>query len=100
MKVVVAVDSFNKRDPMQATTYGVGEMISDAIDRGCRDIIMGIDLVLNAVDLESELLDADIVVTGEGRLDEAMSKETAMANMRAASEQVFRLFRETSRTIR
>ncbi len=116
----------------------------------------GIDLVLNAVDLESELLDADIVVTGEGRLDEqtamgkapvgvakrakkygakviafagsvtegagacnkegidaffpivrgittldeAMSKETAMANMRAASEQVFRLFRETSRTIR
>ena len=116
----------------------------------------GIDLVLNAVDLESELLDADIVVTGEGRLDEqtamgkapvgvakrakkygakviafagsvtegagacnkegidaffpivrgvttldeAMSRETAMANMRAASEQVFRLFRETSRTIR
>lgn len=116
----------------------------------------GIDLVLNAVDLESELLDADIVVTGEGRLDEqtamgkapvgvakrakkygvkviafagsvtegagacnkegidaffpivrgvttldeAMRKETAMANMRAASEQVFRLFRETSRTIR
>ena len=116
----------------------------------------GIDLVLNAVDLESELLDADIVVTGEGRLDEqtamgkapvgvakrakkygakviafagsvtegagacnkegidaffpivrgvttldeAMSKETAMANMRAASEQVFLLFRETSRTIR
>ena len=116
----------------------------------------GIDLVLNAVDLESELLDPDIVFTGEGRLDEqtamgkapvgvakrakkygakviafagsvtegaracneegidaffpivrgvttldeAMSKETAMANMRAASEQVFRLFRETSCTIR
>ena len=292
MAAAAGITLSDKRDPMQATTYGVGEMISDAIDRGCRDIIMGIggsattdggigmmkalgiqfldengndvgegaqalfrvrkiqtegvhpflskvrfqiacdvtnplcgpqgavyvfgpqkgvteeikamldeamnryaavvestlgircrdipgagaagglgfaclaflnavltpgiDLVLNAVDLESELLDADIVVTGEGRideqtamgkapvgvakrakkygakviafagsvtegagacnkegidaffpivrgvttLDEAMSKETAMANMRAASEQVFRLFRETSRTIR
>ncbi|MDO4554335.1 MAG: glycerate kinase [Lachnospiraceae bacterium] len=29
----------------------------------------GIDLILNAVDLEKELTDADIVVTGEGRLD-------------------------------
>lgn len=292
MAAAAGITLSDKRDPMQATTYGVGEMISDAIDRGCRDIIMGIggsattdggigmmkalgiqfldengndvgegaqalfrvrkiqtegvhpflskvrfqiacdvtnplcgsqgavyvfgpqkgvteeikamldeamnryaavvestlgircrdipgagaagglgfaclvflnavltpgiDLVLNAVDLESELLDADIVVTGEGRLDEqtamgkapvgvakrakkygakviafagsvtegaracneegidaffpivrgvttldeAMSKETAMANMRAASEQVFRLFRETSCTIR
>lgn len=292
MAAAAGITLSDKRDPMQATTYGVGEMISDAIDRGCRNIIMGIggsattdggigmmkalgiqfldengndvgegaqalfrvrkiqtegvhpllskvrfqiacdvtnplcgsqgavyvfgpqkgvteeikamldeamnryaavvestlgircrdipgagaagglgfaclaflnavltpgiDLVLNAVDLESELLDADIVVTGEGRLDEqtamgkapvgvakrakkygakviafagsvtegagacnkegidaffpivrgvttldeAMSKETAMANMRAASEQVFRLFRETSRTIR
>ncbi len=292
MAAAAGITLSDKRDPMQATTYGVGEMISDAIDRGCRDIIMGIggsattdggigmmkalgiqfldengndvgegaqalfrvrkiqtegvhpflskvrfqiacdvtnplcgpqgavyvfgpqkgvteeikamldeamnryaavvestlgircrdipgagaagglgfaclaflkavltpgiDLVLNAVDLESELLDADIVVTGEGRideqtamgkapvgvakrakkygakviafagsvtegagacnkegidaffpivrgvttLDEAMSKETAMANMRATSEQVFRLFRETSRTIR
>ena len=292
MAAAAGITLSDKRDPMQATTYGVGEMISDAIDRGCRNIIMGIggsattdggigmmkalgiqfldengndvgegaqalfrvrkiqtegvhpllskvrfqiacdvtnplcgsqgavyvfgpqkgvteeikamldeamnryaavvestlgircrdipgagaagglgfaclaflnavltpgiDLVLNAVDLESDLLDADIVVTGEGRLDEqtamgkapvgvakrakkygakviafagsvtegagacnkegidaffpivrgvttldeAMSKETAMANMRAASEQVFRLFRETSRTIR
>ena len=40
------------------------------------------------------------IVRGVTTLDEAMSKETAMANMRAASEQVFRLFRETSRTIR
>lgn len=119
-------------------------------------LVPGIDLVLNTVNLESELRDADIVVTGEGKLDEqtamgkapigvakrakkygakviafagsvtegagacneegidaffpivrgittldeAMRKETAMANMRAASEQVFRLFQETSGTIR
>ena len=30
------------KDPMEATTYGVGEMIRDAIDRGCRNFIVGI----------------------------------------------------------
>ena len=29
----------------------------------------GIDLILNAIRLEEELSDADVVVTGEGRLD-------------------------------
>lgn len=32
----------NRRNPIEATTYGVGEMISDAAKRGCRTIIMGI----------------------------------------------------------
>ena len=32
----------NQRNPMQASTYGVGEMICDAVHRGCRYIIMGI----------------------------------------------------------
>lgn len=32
----------DERDPMQATTYGVGEMILDAEQRGCRRIVMGI----------------------------------------------------------
>lgn len=32
----------SKRDPMKATTYGVGEMICDAIQRGCRKFIIGI----------------------------------------------------------
>ena len=36
------LDVYKRQEPMQATTYGVGEMISDAIDRGCRNIIMGI----------------------------------------------------------
>lgn len=31
-----------ERDPMVATTYGVGELIADAIGRGCRSFIVGI----------------------------------------------------------
>lgn len=31
-----------KRNPMLTTTYGVGDMIFDAIERGCRKIVMGI----------------------------------------------------------
>ena len=31
-----------KRDPMNTTTYGVGELILDAIARGCRSFIIGI----------------------------------------------------------
>lgn len=31
-----------ERNPMKSTTYGTGEMIKDALDRGCRDFIIGI----------------------------------------------------------
>lgn len=31
-----------KRDPMHTTTYGVGELILHALDRGCRNFIIGI----------------------------------------------------------
>lgn len=31
-----------KRDPLRTTTYGVGELIRDAIDSGCRNFIIGI----------------------------------------------------------
>ena len=31
-----------KRDPMNTTTYGVGELIRDAVSRGCRSFIVGI----------------------------------------------------------
>lgn len=31
-----------KRDPLRATTYGVGEVLIDAIQRGCRNFIVGI----------------------------------------------------------
>lgn len=32
----------DKRNPMLTTTYGVGDMILDAIERGCKKIVMGI----------------------------------------------------------
>lgn len=31
-----------KRDPFSTTTYGTGELISDALNRGCTEFIMGI----------------------------------------------------------
>lgn len=37
---IVLVDK--NKNPMEATTYGVGEIIKDAIGRGCRDFIIGI----------------------------------------------------------
>lgn len=32
----------SERDPMNTTTFGVGEMIADAIHKGCREFIVGI----------------------------------------------------------
>ena len=32
----------NKKDPLHATTYGVGELINDAIKKRCRNLIIGI----------------------------------------------------------
>lgn len=32
----------NERNPMNTTTFGVGEMILDAIERGCRKFVIGI----------------------------------------------------------
>ena len=32
----------NERNPLNTTTYGVGEMIKDAIKKGCRNFIVGI----------------------------------------------------------
>jgi glycerate kinase len=34
--------SENQRDPLRATTFGVGEMILDAVSRGAREIIIGL----------------------------------------------------------
>lgn len=38
----ITLVSENEKNPMAATTFGVGEMIKDALDRGCRDFIIGI----------------------------------------------------------
>jgi len=34
--------SADERNPLETTTYGVGEMIKDAIAKGCRNFLMGI----------------------------------------------------------
>jgi len=34
--------SIEKRDPTRTTTYGVGEMIINAVNRGCNQIVMGL----------------------------------------------------------
>ena len=32
----------DRRDPLRATSYGVGELILDAVSRGCRNFIVGL----------------------------------------------------------
>ena len=34
--------SSNERNPLYATTYGTGELILDAVGRGCKNIVMGL----------------------------------------------------------
>ncbi len=38
----ITLVSDEEKDPMRATTYGVGEMILDAVSRGCRNFLIGI----------------------------------------------------------
>ena len=38
----ITLISPEERNPLEATTYGVGEIIKDAINRGCRSFIVGI----------------------------------------------------------
>lgn len=38
----ITLVSENERNPMNTTTYGVGELIKDAINKGCRRFIVGI----------------------------------------------------------
>ena len=38
----ITLISPEERNPLKATTFGVGEMIADAVKRGCRKFIVGI----------------------------------------------------------
>ena len=38
----ITLISADQRNPLETTTYGVGEMIKDAITKGCRNFLMGI----------------------------------------------------------
>jgi glycerate kinase len=42
MAAAAGITLVEERNPLEATTYGVGEMIYDAIKRGCRKFIVGI----------------------------------------------------------
>ena len=38
----ITLVSDEERNPLNTTTYGVGEVIRDAIDKGCRRFLVGI----------------------------------------------------------
>lgn len=42
MAAVAGIVSNSRRDPMIASTYGVGQLIKHAIDSGCRKILLGL----------------------------------------------------------
>lgn len=42
MAAAAGITLEKEKDPLHATTYGVGEMIMDALNRGCRDFLIGI----------------------------------------------------------
>ncbi len=42
MAAAAGITLSKEKDPMKATTYGVGEMIKDALERGCTEFIIGI----------------------------------------------------------
>lgn len=109
------------KDPFLATSYGIGEMINDALSRGCKSIILGIGgsatnnggigmlkaLGVRFLQRSSPLPEAQPgkppSATGEGidaffpilsevtSLAQAMDSLTARKNLTATAEQVFRL---------
>ena len=62
----------------------------------------GIEMVLDLAGFDDELRDADLVITGEGRMDaqtlpvsphEAMQRETASRNLRSTASQIIQLIK-------
>lgn len=81
-----------RRNPLYTTTYGVGEMIGDAIERGCRNFIIGVGGsatndggagMLQALGFEFFDSEGDSIVFGaEGLSDLAeISTENAMPEL-------------------
>lgn len=91
----------DRLEPLRATSRGTGEVIAAAIAAGCRDIILGvgfaglalldaalrpgIELILDLVGFTKYLPDADLVVTGEGKLDEQTLHGKAPAGVARAA---------------
>ena len=68
MKVVVAVDSFKGSLSFLEAGAAGGLGFAFLSFLSGVELKSGIEIVLKAVELEKELSDADIAVTGEGRL--------------------------------
>ncbi len=82
-----------KRNPLLMTTYGVGEMILDALDRGCRRFIIGIGGsatndggtgMLSALGFRFEKEDGSCIAENATELDQIMRIDPAMADPRLA----------------
>src|SRR6266702_552168 len=58
----------SERDPLRANTFGTGEMILDAANRGAK-VRPGFDVVAETDALTATIQDGDVVITGEGSLD-------------------------------
>lgn len=92
-------------NPLITTTYGVGELINHAYDNGARKFIIGlgggaagglgaalhgylngqlesgVELIMDVLGVEEELKTADLVITGEGRIDAQTSMGKVPAGM-------------------
>jgi glycerate kinase len=73
-----------QRNLLFTTTYSVGELIMDAIDKGAgvagglgaafsgflnAHLQSGIELVLDSIKIDGHMQEADFVITGEGKVD-------------------------------
>lgn len=87
------------RDPMNTTTYGVGELIRDAISRGCRSFIVGIGGsatndggvgMLSALGFEFLDKNGNIISEGAGGLEflDRISAENAITELSECSFRV------------
>ena len=76
----------DERNPMRATTYGVGELLSRAIKRGCRNFIIGLGGT-GTSDAGIGMIRALVDIFARGKnFDEAMNTELGECRFTLASD--------------
>ena len=76
----------DERNPMRATTYGVGELLSRAIKRGCRNFIIGLGGT-GTSDAGIGMIRALVDIFARGKnFDEAMKTELGECRFTLASD--------------
>ena len=76
----------DERNPMRATTYGVGELLSRAIKRGCRNFIIGLGGT-GTSDAGIGMIRAFVDIFARGKnFDEAMKTELGECRFTLASD--------------